>query len=179
MRLLLGYCRFVDWINERFSKIADWMVLLSALVSAGNAGMRYAFNMSSNAWLEIQWYMFGVMFLLGASYTLRMNEHVRVDIIYGNLSERGKLWIDLLGGIFFLLPATTILCWMSWPMFVNSYEIHEMSNNAGGLLRWPIKLMLPVGFFLLTLQGLAEVIKRIAVLTGDYTLDVKYEKPVQ
>jgi TRAP-type mannitol/chloroaromatic compound transport system permease small subunit len=177
--MLLRISRLIDVLNERLGKIADWMVLLSCLVSAGNAMIRYGFSESSNAWLEIQWYMFGVMFLLGSSYTLNKNEHVRVDILYGNLPERGQIWIDLLGGIFFLLPATIIIGWLSWPVFWNSYLINETSNNAGGLLRWPIKFFLPVGFALLTLQGISEVIKRIAALRGEIKLESKYEKPLQ
>ena len=179
MQLLLRLSGLIDALNERLGKIADWMVLLSCLVSAGNAMLRYGFSISSNAWLEIQWYMFGVMFMLGASYTLARNEHVRVDIVYGNVSKRTQLWIDLLGGILFLLPATIIIGWLSWPVFHNSYLINEGSSNAGGLLRWPIKFFLPLGFALLTLQGISEIIKRTAALRGEYKLASKYEKPLQ
>jgi TRAP-type mannitol/chloroaromatic compound transport system permease small subunit len=179
LHFLLGLSGLIDRLNARLGKIADWMVLLSCLISAGNAMIRYGVSMSSNAWLEIQWYMFGVMFMLGASYTLKRNEHVRVDIVYANVSDRVKLWIDLLGGILFLLPATTILAWLSWPIFYNSYLIGEMSNNAGGLLRWPVKVFLPLGFALLTLQGISEVIKRAAALKGIVQLTPKYEKPLQ
>jgi TRAP-type mannitol/chloroaromatic compound transport system permease small subunit len=169
----------IDKINERLGLIANWMVLTSCLISAGNAMVRYAFDMSSNAWLEIQWYMFGVMFMLGASYTLYKNEHVRVDILYGNVPERVQLWIDLIGGILFMMPAVLILCWLSWPMFLESYRIGEESSNAGGLLRWPIKLVLPIGFFFLALQGISEIIKRIAALQGLIQISSKYEKPLQ
>jgi TRAP-type mannitol/chloroaromatic compound transport system permease small subunit len=179
VRFLLRLSGLIDGLNARFGKVADWMVLLSCLISAGNAMIRYGFSISSNAWLEIQWYMFGVMFMLGASYTLNRNEHVRVDIVYGNISERAQTWIDLLGGIFFLLPATIIIGWLSWPVFWNSYLINETSNNAGGLLKWPIKFFLPLGFALLTLQGISEIIKRIGVLKGVYQLTAKYEKPLQ
>lgn len=179
MRMLLGFSTAVDKVNTWIGWIANWLVLLSAVISAGNAFIRYSFNMSSNAWLEIQWYMFGAMFLLGASYTLNRNEHVRVDIVYGNVSTRTQIWIDLLGGIFFLLPATIIIGWLSIPMFTNSYAIHEMSTNAGGLLRWPIKICVPIGFALLTLQGISEIIKRIAALQGHEELLIKYEKPLQ
>ena len=179
MRSLLRLSALIDAINARLGLIANWMVLTSCLISAGNAMVRYTFDTSSNAWLEIQWYMFGVMFMLGASYTLNRNEHVRVDIIYGNVPERVQLWIDLIGGILFLMPAVIILCWLSWPMFLESYRIGEESSNAGGLLRWPIKLVLPIGFFFLALQGISEIIKRIAALQGRIQIESKYEKPLQ
>ena len=179
MKALLAFSRLVDRLNEHLGTIANWLVLLSCLVSAGNAMLRYSFSLSSNAWLEIQWYMFGAMVMLGASYTLQKNEHVRVDVLYGSISTRAQLWIDILGGILFLLPATLIIGWMSWPMFVGSYQIGEMSGNAGGLLRWPIKIFLPLGFFLLSLQGLSEIIKRIGALTGDCPPPLHYEKPLQ
>ncbi|HYK15395.1 MAG TPA: TRAP transporter small permease subunit [Burkholderiales bacterium] len=179
MRILLALSRVIDAFNEKFAVIANWLVLLSCLISAGNAFSRYAFSLSSNAWLEIQWYMFGAMILLGASYTLKKNEHVRVDIVYGHLSTRTQIWIDILGGILFLLPATIIIAWLAWPMFHNSYVQHEMSGNAGGLLRWPVKIMIPIGFWLLSLQGVSEIIKRIAMLTGDLKADVHYERPLQ
>lgn len=179
MKPLLAFSRVVDAFNERVGYIANWLVLLSCLISAGNAFSRYAFSISSNAWLEIQWYMFGAMILLGASYTLKKNEHVRVDIVYGHLSTRTQIWIDIIGGVLFLLPATIIIGWLAWPMFHNSFVQNEISSNAGGLLRWPIKLMIPLGFWLLTLQGLSEIIKRIAMLTGHLTADVHYERPLQ
>jgi TRAP-type mannitol/chloroaromatic compound transport system permease small subunit len=176
---LLRFSRAVDAVNERFGWIANWLVLLACLISAGNASSRYAFSMSSNAWLEIQWYMFSGMFLLGASYTLKVNEHVRVDLVYANVTDRTRLWIDLLGMIFFLLPATILLAWMTWPFFYESWVRDEMSGNAGGLIRWPVKLLLPIGFTLLTFQGLSEVIKRIAALKGVIRLETKYEAPQQ
>jgi TRAP-type mannitol/chloroaromatic compound transport system permease small subunit len=176
---LLQFSRVVDWVNEKIGLIANWLVLISCVISAGNAILRYSLNMSSNAWLEIQWYMFGGMVMLGAAYTLRMNEHVRVDVLYSRYSERTCLWVDFLGGIVFLLPMTIMIGWLSWPMLANSFDIHEMSNNPGGLLRWPVKLMLPLGFLLLTLQGFSEVIKRGAALTGHLKLDARYERPLQ
>lgn len=179
MKFLLGLSGRIDTLNERLSYIADWMVLLSCIVSAGNAVSRYTIDVSSNSWLEIQWYMFAAMFMLGASYTLKRNEHVRVDIIYGNLSTRAQIWVDIIGGFLFLLPATVILAWLSWPMFYQSWLHNEMSGNAGGLIRWPVKIFLPLGFFLLTLQGLSEVIKRIAMLTGRMAVDVDYDRPLQ
>jgi TRAP-type mannitol/chloroaromatic compound transport system permease small subunit len=179
VEVLLKLSGAIDRFNQKFSLFADWLVLLSCLISAGNAFSRYSFSISSNAWLEIQWYMFGAMILLGASYTLKKNEHVRVDILYGHLSTRTQIWIDLIGGVLFLLPATIIIGWMAWPMFHNSFVQNELSSNAGGLLRWPIKLMIPLGFWLLTLQGVSEIIKRAAMLTGHLTADVHYERPLQ
>jgi TRAP-type mannitol/chloroaromatic compound transport system permease small subunit len=179
MNGLLSFSRLIDDLNERIGRIANWCVLLACVISAGNALVRYGFNFSSNAWLEIQWYLFGAIFMLGAPYTLKTNGHVRVDIIYGNLSPRVQIWIDLLGAIFFLMPAVLIIGWMSWPIFLDSLLTGEMSNNAGGLLRWPIKLFLPLGFGLLALQGLSEIIKRIAALLGRHDWNVRYEKPLQ
>jgi TRAP-type mannitol/chloroaromatic compound transport system permease small subunit len=179
LKILLAISRGIDKLNEKFALLATWLVLLACLVSAGNAVSRYAFSLSSNAWLEIQWYLFGALVLLGASYTLKRNEHVRVDIVYGRLSTRAQIWIDILGGIFFLLPAAIIIAWLAWPMFYNSFMEHEISGNAGGLLRWPVKLLIPLGFWLLSLQGVSEIIKRIAMLTGDLPADVHYERPLQ
>ena len=179
MRGLLALCRGIDGMNERLGRIACWCVLFACVISAGNALFRYGFSLSSNAWLEIQWYLFGAIFMLGAPYTLKINGHVRVDIVYGNVSARAQIWIDLLGGIFFLMPAAVVIGWMSWPIFVDAVRSGEMSNNAGGLLRWPIKLFLPLGFGLLALQGLSEIIKRIAALMGRYDLQARYEKPMQ
>jgi TRAP-type mannitol/chloroaromatic compound transport system permease small subunit len=176
---LLRLSRAIDWVNARFGTLADWLMFLSVLISAGNAGMRYLFSYSSNGFMEIQWYLFGASVFLGASYTLKLNEHVRVDVIYSHLSPRGRLYVDVFGLIFFLLPATVFLGWLSWPVFVKSYAIGEMSENFGGLIRWPILLVLPVGFALLTLQGVSELIKRIAALRGELVLDTKYEQPVQ
>ncbi len=179
MNHLLRISHAIDVLNERLGKIATWSVLVSCVISAGNAMSRYALGLSSNAWLEIQWYMFGVMFLLGASYTLNRNEHVRVDIVFANVKPRTQTWIDLLGGFFFLLPATIGIAWLAWPMFYNSFAIQEMSNNAGGLIRWPVKLLVPVGFALVSLQGISEIIKRMAVLAGHEEFIQKYEKPLQ
>ena len=158
MKFLLRVSGWIDAANSRLSVIATWLVLLSCVISAANAVSRYTISVSSNAWLEIQWYMFGAMIMLGAAYTLKRNEHVRVDIFYASLPTRAQIWIDLLGGILFLLPAMTIVGWLSWPVFYNSFVGQEMSSNAGGLIRWPIKLFLPLGFFLLSVQGLSEVI---------------------
>lgn len=179
MGFLLGYCRAVDWMNERIGWIADAMIILSCFVSCINAAIRYAFDDSSNAWLELQWYMFAVAVMLGASYTLRRNEHVRVDIVYMTLSERQQHWVDILGGVLFLLPACVVIGWLSWPFFMQSYAVGEGSSNAGGLLRWPIRLAVPVGLALLALQGVSEIIKRIAALRGYVEIDSKYERPTQ
>jgi TRAP-type mannitol/chloroaromatic compound transport system permease small subunit len=179
MNFMLSVSRVIDALNEKFGVIADWLVLASCLISAGNAFSRYAFSISSNAWLEIQWYMFGALVLLGASYTLKRNEHVRVDIIYSNLSTRRQIAIDLFGGVLFLLPATLILAYLSWPVFYNSWIGNEGPGNAGGLIRWPMKIFLPLGFALLSLQGISELIKRVAMLTGHMKADLHYERPLQ
>jgi TRAP-type mannitol/chloroaromatic compound transport system permease small subunit len=176
---LLSISRAIDALNEKFGRIADWCVLLSCLVSAGNAMTRYMFNLSSNSMLEIQWYMFGVTVLLGASYTLQKNEHVRVDLVYGSVSDRARLWIDAIGICLFLLPVTIIMTYLCWYFFITSYNQNEWSQNAGGMLVWPIKAVLPLGFALLTLQGISELIKRIAALMGAIEIDIKYEKPLQ
>lgn len=180
MDILLRISRAIDAINAAAGRFARWMVLLCALVSAANAISRYAFSISSNAWLEIQWYMFAALVMLGAADTLARNGHVRVDLIYGNVPPRARAWIDLIGMAIFLLPATLIIGWVSWPLFLHSWAIQEMSNNAGGLVRWPVKLMLPLGFALLSLQGVSEIVKRWAVLRGDDGGGgVSYERPLQ
>jgi TRAP-type mannitol/chloroaromatic compound transport system permease small subunit len=162
LKLLLRLCAGVDWLNEKFAIVANWLVLLACVISAGNAAVRYLFSYSSNGWLEVQWYMFAGMVLLGGPYTLKMNEHVRVDLFYGMASEKARLWIDIIGGLLFLMPICLILIHFTWPWFVESWELGEESSNAGGLIRWPVKLILPVGFALMALQGASEIIKRIA-----------------
>ncbi len=179
VRALLKFSRVVDWLNAQFGTIANWLVLLACLISAGNAASRYAFSESSNAWLEIQWYLFTGMVLLGGPYTLKLNEHVRVDLFYGMVSERMRLWIDIVGGVLFLLPFCLILIYFTWSWFVESWQINEVSSNAGGLVRWPVKLLLPVGFVLMAVQGVSEIIKRIAALEHAIDADFKYEKPLQ
>jgi TRAP-type mannitol/chloroaromatic compound transport system permease small subunit len=179
LKRLLAISRIIDRINAGFGQIANWAVLASCLISAGNAGSRYLFSESSNAWLEIQWYLFSAIFLLGAAHTLRVNGHVRVDLVYMQLSARARLWVDVFGLIAFLLPSCAILTYMGWHFFLDSYRIHETSSNAGGLIRWPVKLLMPVGFAFLTLQGLSELVKRIAALTGAIDLDTHYERAVQ
>jgi TRAP-type mannitol/chloroaromatic compound transport system permease small subunit len=163
---LLSLSRFIDALNENTGRLVFWLVLGSCLVSAFNALSRYGLGVSSNAWLELQWYMFALIFLLGAGYTLKHNGHVRIDILYGRFSPRTQAWIDLLGALIFLLPVSFVILWLSWPMFLESFRIDETSPDAGGLLRWPIKLAIPLGFALLSLQGISESIKRIAFLAG-------------
>jgi TRAP-type mannitol/chloroaromatic compound transport system permease small subunit len=179
MRGLLAFGRAIDAMSAAAGKLADWLVLFACLISAGNAGVRYIFSYSSNAFLEIQWYLFGALVFLGASYTLQMNEHVRVDLVYSSVSDRTRLWIDALGFSLFFLPVTLYFTWLSVPFAQQSVVSQEQSSNAGGLILWPIKLMVPIGFALLTLQGVSELIKRVAALQGDVTLDTHYEKPLQ
>jgi TRAP-type mannitol/chloroaromatic compound transport system permease small subunit len=154
-------------------------VLGACLISAANAMSRYAFDLSSNAWLEIQWYLFAAIVMLGASYTLRMNEHVRVDIVYTHLSERGKEWLDLVGTAVFLVPSMLVIAWYSIPFFLQSWEVQEISGNAGGLIRWPVKILVPIGFTLVAIQGVSEIIKRAAALLGWTRFETHYERPVQ
>jgi TRAP-type mannitol/chloroaromatic compound transport system permease small subunit len=177
----LVFVAAVDTLNEKVGNICNWLVLLACIVSGGNAMIRYAYDQSSNAWLEVQWYMFAVIVMFGAAYTLKRNEHVRVDLLYMTLGRRGQLWIDILGTLVFLLPTCIILAWLSWPFFMQAYAVGEHSSNAGGLLRWPIKLVLPIGFFLVALQGISELIKRVAFLNGVpvESLEAHYERPTQ
>ncbi|MDU6748153.1 MAG: TRAP transporter small permease subunit [Bradyrhizobium sp.] len=179
MRPLLAISNAIDQLNEKIGYICNLLVLLACLVSAINAMIRYAFSYSSNGWLELQWYMFALLVMFGAPYTFRRNEHVRVELLYLYLSERGQLWLDLIGTLFFLIPTCLLLAYLSWPFFMQSYSVNEMSANAGGLLRWPVKFAIPAGFVMLALQGLSEVIKRAAALQGYVTIDAKYERPTQ
>ncbi|MDB5873419.1 MAG: sugar transporter [Ramlibacter sp.] len=175
LKLSLG----VDWISGHLGKLASVAVLLTALISAGNAFVRYLLDIGSNGWLEIQWYLFAGIVMLGAPIVLRLNEHVRVDLIYGKLKGNGPVYVDLFGLIFFLLPVMSLLAYLSWPLLVKMYVMHEMSSNAGGLIRWPAMALLPIGFGLMVLQGLSEIVKRICYLQGTYEMDTHYEKPVQ
>jgi TRAP-type mannitol/chloroaromatic compound transport system permease small subunit len=163
---LLRLSRVIDALNERIGKTMYWLILAAVLVSSGNATVRYIFSRSSNAWLELQWYLFSAVFILCAGYTLLRNEHIRIDIIIGRFPKRVRIWIDILGALFCLLPMTLIIMALSWPIFVDSFQRNEVSANAGGLLQWPFKLIVPVGFFLLALQGISEIIKRIGFLMG-------------
>ncbi|MGL4637871.1 MAG: TRAP transporter small permease subunit [Beijerinckiaceae bacterium] len=203
MQGLLGLARGIDRITKAFSLVAIWLVLIASLLSAANAFVRYglnafidlgkkypafagnldgiarAYSNNSNGFLEGQWYMFAATVLLGAAWTLKVNEHVRVDLVYGAISERARTWIDLLGGIFFLVPFCILMMTITWPWFMESWRIGEGSTNAGGLIRWPVKLVLPVGFFLLFLQAISEIIKCVAALTSNYVREFAYEKPLQ
>ncbi|MBI5119773.1 MAG: TRAP transporter small permease subunit [Rhodospirillales bacterium] len=166
MNFLLGISRLIDKLSEAVGKFVMWGVLLSVIISAGNATIRYSFDTGSNAWLEAQWYLFSAVFLFCAPYTLLRNEHIRIDVVNGHLPRLLQIWIDILGGIFFLLPMSILIMALAWPMFLDSYTIGEVSTNTGGLIRWPVKLMLPVAFLLLSLQGFSETVKKIAILTG-------------
>jgi TRAP-type mannitol/chloroaromatic compound transport system permease small subunit len=179
MRPLLAVSSAIDLLNEKIGYVCNFLVLAACIVSAGNAMIRYAFSYSSNGWLELQWYMFAIMVMFGATYTFKRNEHVRVEIFYLFLSERGQLWLDMIGTLFFLIPSCLLLAYLSWPFFMQAYSVGEVSGNAGGLVRWPIKFVIPAGFVLLALQGVSEVIKRIAALKGEVTIDAKYERPTQ
>jgi TRAP-type mannitol/chloroaromatic compound transport system permease small subunit len=166
MKQLLALSRAIDFVNEHIGRAVYWLVLIVALISAGNATSRYALNMASNAWQELQWYLFAAIFLLCAGYTLLHNEHIRIDVLSSRLSRRTQIWIDVFGMVFFLLPMTLFIMWLSWPIFMNAWTSGEISGNAGGLIRWPARLLIPIGFFLLSLQGVSELIKRIAYLKG-------------
>ena len=163
---MLALSRAIDKLNERVGLTVSWLVLAAVLISAANAVVRKAFNVSSNSFLEIQWYLFSVVFLFCAGYTLLRNQHVRIDVIAGRLSPRAQAWIDILGTLLFLLPMSLTIMWLSWPVFVMAYQRHEVSTNAGGLLIWPARLIVPIGFFLLVIQGVSELIKRVAFLKG-------------
>ena len=166
MNALLKLSHQIDALTERIGKAALWLVLVVVLISAANAIMRYAFNYSSNAFLEIQWYLFGLIFLSYAGYTLLRNEHVRIDLISGKFSKRGQAWIDIFGILFFLMPMAIAIMLLSWPVFMHALASNEMSNSAGGLIIWPARFMIPAGFFLLILQAISELIKRIGFLKG-------------
>ena len=167
MSFLLSLSKFIDALNEKIGNGISWALLLSVLICTGNALVRYAFNTSSNAWLEIQWYLFSAIFLLATAYTLRRNEHVRIDVVAGRFSKRTQVWIDVFGFLLFLLPITCIILYYAIPYAWVSIQNQEVSSNAGGLIVWPAKLLIPAGFLLLALQGVSELIKRIGFLRGD------------
>ncbi len=166
MKLLLQLSRLIDAMTERIGHAVYWLVLVAVLVSAVNAVVRKLFDMSSNAFLELQWYLFSAVFLLGAGYALLKQEHVRIDVVYGKFPRRVQIWIDILGTIFFLMPMALLVLWHSWPVFVTALESHERSSSAGGLILWPARLLLPAGFALLIVQATSEMIKRFAFLRG-------------
>jgi TRAP-type mannitol/chloroaromatic compound transport system permease small subunit len=176
---LLKFATGMDWLSERFARLASYTVLLSAMICAGNAFIRYGVDWSSNGLLEIQWYLFAWMVMVGSPYVLKVNEHVRVDLLYGKLKGNAPVYVDIFGFIVFLLPIMGFMAYLSTPYFLNTFVSGEMSQNAGGLIRWPAVLALPVGFAMVWLQGLAELIKRIAYLRGEYAMDTHYEKPLQ
>lgn len=166
MSALLMLSRGIDAFNRLIGVLIMWLVLIMVLISAFNATTRYLFSMTSNAYLEIQWYIYAYIFMLGGGYTLLKNEHVRIDVIHNRLSERTRAWIDIFGVLFFLFPAAAMIGWMGWPFVVESYAVGEVSNNAGGLLRWPVKLAIPVGFAVLILAGVSHIIKCVGYLRG-------------
>jgi TRAP-type mannitol/chloroaromatic compound transport system permease small subunit len=166
MNALLALSRAIDSVNRRVGRAVTWLILLAVLISATNATVRKLFNVSSNAWLELQWYLFGAVFMLASGYTLLKNEHVRVDVLASRFSRRTQLWIEIFGVLFFLLPACSLIMWLSWPYFMDSLINNEQSSNAGGLIRWPAKLILPVGFALLVAAGVSHLIKCLGCLRG-------------
>lgn len=166
MRALLKFSNAVDWVNAQIGKYVIWLILASTVISAVNAVIRKVFNMSSNAYLEVQWYLFAAAFLLAAGYTLLHGEHVKIDVVSSKLSKRGQIWIDIIGFSVFLTPVCLAILYYGIPFFLQGYRSNEMSGNAGGLIRWPVYAMIPLGFGLLMLQGWSELIKRIAFLKG-------------
>lgn len=175
MRALLKLSSAIDWLNALVGRWVIWLILGSTVISGVNASVRKAFNVSSNAYLEVQWYLFAAAFLLASGYTLLNGEHVKIDVLYGRLSTRTRMWIDVLGFAFFLTPMCLVVLVFGVPFFLQGFQSGEMSSNAGGLIRWPVYLMMPLGFALLLLQGWSELIKRVAFLRGlipDPTLKV-------
>ncbi|WP_374371860.1 TRAP transporter small permease subunit [Dongia sp.] len=166
MLALLAVSRGIDAVTAFIGRSVKWLILVAVLVSAGNAIIRKVFDSSSNAWLELQWYLFGAVFMLAAAYTLQMNEHIRIDVLSSRLQKRTRDWIDLICHIVFLLPFTLMMVWLCIPFFVDSYTSQEMSMNSGGLIIWPAKALILVGFILLLAQAYSEIVKRIAVLAG-------------
>ena len=166
MQAFLKFSILVDSLNNLVGRWASWLTLVAVLVSSGNATVRYLFDNSSNAWLELQWYLFSAVVLLCGGYALLHHQHVRIDVIYSRFARRTQLYVDVFGTVFFLLPMAILIMYLSWPVFTNAFVHHEMSSNAGGLIIWPARLLVPVGFFLLVLQGISELIKRVAILQG-------------
>jgi TRAP-type mannitol/chloroaromatic compound transport system permease small subunit len=164
--MFMSLSRLIDSANEKIAGAVNWALLAAVIICAGNALVRYTFNYSSNGWLEIQWYLYAAIFMLASAYTLRRDEHVRIDVIAGRFSKRTQVWLDLLGFLFFLLPVCLLILWYGIPFAMISLQSQEMSSNAGGLIVWPAKLLVPLGFLLLVLQGVSEIIKRIAFLAG-------------
>ena len=166
MQGLLALSRAIDRLNEIIGKTVMWAIFVAILVSAANAVVRKVFNTSSNSWLELQWYLFGAAFMLAAAYTLKQNEHIRIDIFYGTRSRRTQHWIDLFGHVLFLMPFVVLMAWMMVPYAWQAWKIGQVSTNAGGLMIWPARAILAAGFILLVLQGISEIIKKIEVMQG-------------
>jgi len=164
--MFMPLSRRIDWLNEKIAGVVSWALLAAVVICTGNALIRYAFNASSNGWLEIQWYLFAAIFMLASSHTLKRDEHVRIDVIAGRFSKRTQVWIDLLGFLLFLMPISLVILYYGVPFALLSITSAEMSSNAGGLIVWPAKLLVPLGFLLLILQGVSEIIKRVAFLAG-------------
>jgi TRAP-type mannitol/chloroaromatic compound transport system permease small subunit len=164
---LLSLSRAIDALTTFIGKSVSWLLLVAVLISAVNAVTRKLFNLSSNAWLEAQWYLFSAVFLVAAAYTLLSSEHVKVDLVYGRLPRKAQLWVEIIGTLLFLFPFCLITIYLSWPIVMSKFASGEVSNNTGGLLLWPVWALIPIGFGLLTLQGVSELIKRIAILRGD------------
>lgn len=166
MQALLAFCRGIDWITERVGRAVGWLLLAAVLISTGNAIIRKAFSMSSNAFLEAQWYLFAAVFLLGAGYVFLHDQHVRIDVLAGRLSRRVQVLIDVVGNLFFLLPLCAFIVWTALPSVATAFSSGEISANPGGLIRWPLYVLVPIGFVLLALQALSELFKRVAFLVG-------------
>ena len=166
MQILLSLSRLIDAINGLIGKLAMWLILAATLISAGNAIVRKVFGTSSNAWLEIQWYLFAAVFMLGGGYAFMKNAHVRIDFISSIFSDRGRNSVDVGGIVLFLFPLCYLMATLGWPLFAQAYASGEMSSNAGGLIRWPMYALIPAGFALLFIQGISELIKRLAFLKG-------------
>jgi len=179
MKRLLQLAGLIDALSDRFAGLAKWAVLIACGVSAANAVVRYSLDYSSNAFLEVQWYLFAACVMLGASQVLRVNEHVRVDIFYGMYPTRIKVFVDLFGLCVFLIPLALFIIWSVWPVFVQMYVTKEMSSNSGGLIRWPAMLTIPLGMSLLVLQAISEIIKRVGWLLHVHDMDTHYERPLQ
>ena len=176
MTLLMKLSRGIDEVSAWLGRSVAWLILVAVIVSAANAIVRKAFDVSSNAWLELQWYLFGAVFMLAASWTLLKNEHVRIDVVSQRLSQRTRLWVDLVCHVLFLVPFVVLMSWLSWPFFWRSWVTGEQSMNAGGLILWPAKLLILAGFILLIFQAFSEIVKTIAILRGDLPMPVETEE---